>query len=529
MKAHMEIIPVYVVTGFLSSGKTAFLNHLLNLPDWRRVNLQVFQFETGEQDFSCVHTHCRTMSFSKRMLEQQFNEVAAQVTASLQSQTPDEIWVEWNGTAPLSQLRALLQQPELQAKCRLQKILFLASAKTIETLLGRTGTILPEQLAEADLAVLNDASSTEQYRRIRRLLRGVNPWLPVCRITSYDAFYREWFDREERPMDLTFAFAAAGVILYLAARPVFLKYQLPFDAVINAYLGILMQAVPFLLIGVLLSAAVQVFLPPAVVERWLSKSTGVSMLTALAAGFCFPVCDCASVPFFKGLLQKGVPLPAAVTFLLAAPIINPAAILSTYFAFGGNPQMVISRICCGILIALLVGLSFALRTPQEQVLKQNAAMLLTCGVYTNDAQGSRTLQKVRLLLEHASRDFFSVGKFLLIGAFLSAVFQSAGTGALTLLGSQSGLVGSILLMMLTAFCLSLCSSSDAVVARSFSNGLPGSAVLAFLVFGPMLDVKNLLMLSSVCSKRFLVRLSLTVAVLCFCLTFLLGTLKGGIL
>lgn len=522
----MEKISVYVVTGFLSSGKTNFLNHLLNLADWQNTNLLVLQFESGEENFSCIHKHCRTQSFSKKMLEQQFAEIAAKISDCVQNHLTDEIWIEWNGTAPLSQLKDLLLQPQLKEKCHLQKIIFTASVENIESVFGRTGTILLEQLAEADLAIVNGSSSPEQYHHIRRLLRNGNPWLPVCHITSYDDFYQEWFDKEERPLDLTFAFAAAGGVLYLAARPVFQKFQLPFDTVVNSFLGILMQAIPFLLIGVLLSSAVQVFLPQSVVERWLSKSTGTSMIAALAAGFCFPVCDCASVPFFKGLLQKGVPLPAAITFLLAAPIINPTTILSTYFAFGGSLKMVISRVCCGVVIALLIGLSFALHEPQKSILKPYAAQPLLCGFYSNTKQSSRAIEKTKLFLEHARRDFFNVGKFLLIGAFLSAVFQSTGTGIFAAASGKSGLPGSILFMMVMAFCLSLCSSSDAVIARSFSAGFSGSAVLAFLVFGPMLDVKNVLMLSSTCSKHFIIRLTASTAILCFGLTLLLGVTKG---
>ncbi|QNO16814.1 permease [Caproicibacterium amylolyticum] len=525
----MNEISVYVVTGFLGSGKTTFCNHLLNLPDWKKVNLLFLQFESGEEEFSCVHANCRVKCFPKRMLEQQLEEVIRQVAQAIETHPVDEIWVEWNGTAELSQLKALLFQPQIQKKLSLQKIIFLADADSIETTLGRTGQALLKQLAESDLAVMNREKNSAQYRRVRRQLCNVNPWIPVSRIKSYDAFYEEWFEKESKPINLTLAFVLAAIILYFAARPVCIKYQIPFDTVINSFLGIVLQAIPFLLVGVLFSSAVQVFLPQNVVERWFSKSTGTGMLLALAAGFCFPVCDCASVPFFKGLLLKGVPLPAAVTFLLAAPIVNPVVLISTYYAFGGSWQMVLSRLCCGIIIALLVGLSFALHPLKNTALCSGAVQMQFCrSPFSTARQGNEALQKIDLFFQHARSEFFSVGKYLLVGALFSSVFQAAFGGTFTAGRSGNGLAVSILLLMLVAFGLSLCSTSDAVIARSFSTLFPNSAVLAFLVFGPMIDVKNLLMLSSSCSKRFIIRLAVSAAVLCFGMTLLLGCLKGGV-
>ena len=92
----MNEISVYVVTGFLGSGKTTFCNHLLNLPDWKKVNLLFLQFESGEEEFSCVHANCRVKCFPKRMLEQQLEEVIRQVAQAIETHPVDEIWVEWN-------------------------------------------------------------------------------------------------------------------------------------------------------------------------------------------------------------------------------------------------------------------------------------------------------------------------------------------------------------------------------------------------------------------------------------------------
>lgn len=102
------------------------------------------------------------------------------------------------------------------------------------------------------------------------------------------------------------------------------------------FMGVFLQAVPFLLLGVLISSAIQVFIPVGVLERIFPSNPVFAMGMGIGAGFFLPVCDCASIPVFQGLLKKGVPLPAAICFMTAAPIVNPVVLLSTYYAFNGS-------------------------------------------------------------------------------------------------------------------------------------------------------------------------------------------------
>jgi uncharacterized membrane protein YraQ (UPF0718 family) len=144
-----------------------------------------------------------------------------------------------------------------------------------------------------------------------------------------------------------------------------------------------------------------------------------------------------------------------------------------------------------------------------------------------DAESITTLSgKLGLFIRHSQAEFFSVGKYLVIGTFISALFQALGTGIFTSAQSGAGLMISIVIMMVMAFVLSLCSSSDAVIARSFANQFPMGAIMGFLVFGPMLDIKNVMMLSAGFSKRFIGKLLLTTFLVCFAVVFLLSGLGG---
>ena len=137
---------------------------------------------------------------------------------------------------------------------------------------------------------------------------------------------------------------------------------------ILAFLGIILQAFPFLITGVLLSSLIQLFVSKQFIERHFPKNIPLGILFSLMGGFCLPVCDCVSIPVFRSLVKKGIPLTSAVIFMTAAPVINPVVILSTYYAFNGNMRIVAVRILLGIFCSVCIGLSFLIREPKEVLL-----------------------------------------------------------------------------------------------------------------------------------------------------------------
>lgn len=521
-------IPVYVATGFLDAGKTTFLNELLNKPDWQEVKILLIQFETGEEEFRSRYHNHSSIRFRKKSLEQNPEEIVGQIEASIINDEPDEIWIEWNGMVPFSALQSLLLQPTLRRLCKIQSVMHLADGAVVENLLGRTGSALPEQISNCDFVIVRNAQTTG-FRRVRKLLRGINPGVKVCQYAEHKDLYRQLFGRKDRVANRLLLLAAAIIFLHLSAKPALEYFGIPANTIINVFLGIILQAVPFLLIGVLLSSAIQVFIPQQAIERWFPKSTGLGMLAAILGGFLLPVCDCASIPIFRSLVKKGVPLPAAVTFMTATPVINPVVILSTYYAFNGQMSIVLGRVGMGIIAAVITGLIFAFSPPKANVLSGGTLdrLMCSCGCYGGAEEVDSFGGKLSLFLRHSQSEFFSVGKYLVIGTLISSVFQAMGPGWFISAQSGSGLAVSILIMMAMAFVLSLCSSSDAVVARSFASQFPMGAIMGFLVFGPMMDIKNVMMLSSGFSKRFIGRLLLTSLIVCFGVVFLLTGLVGG--
>lgn len=221
-------------------------------------------------------------------------------------------------------------------------------------------------------------------------------------------------------------------------------------------------------------------------------------------------------------------MPAAVTFMLVSPVINPVVILSTWYAFNGNYKIIAARCGLGILCAALCGLTYLFKPPVNYLVEYAMPIQAACGDYSLLEEKGTQLSRFSLMMRHAQNEFFSVGKFLLTGIFASTLFQDMIPRAVAA-GGAAAPWKALLVMMGLAFVLSLCSSSDAVVARSMAGSLPVGAVLGFLVFGPMMDIKNAAMLLSGFKSSFVIRLFATTFLVCFLVigVFMTGG-SGGI-
>ncbi|HML36276.1 MAG TPA: permease [Bacillota bacterium] len=515
-------IPVYVVTGFLDAGKTTLLNRIVNNWESQNVKMLALQFESGEETLKSQYGNCFIMSFTKRELDREMKQIAEQIADFLLKNPVDEIWIEWNGVTPLSQLMALCQHPSLYRLCRFEKMMHIADGSMIQGLLGKTGGALTEQIVNCDFMVLRSVGSDREFYRLKRLINGVNPGGKIYETDQFSEIMDRVYRRRKHPVNGFCIGILIFIGLYVLSMSVFDFTKTPVNTIINIFLGIILQSVPFLLIGVTISSLIQVFVSNDAIERRFPKRLGLGMLVAVLAGFCLPVCDCASIPIFRSLIRKGVPTPVAITFMTATPVINPVVMLSTYYAFNGSLRIVATRMGLGIISAVLIGLYFALRPSRGRVVAGGIDVLMcNCGCYEGVQSVTTLSGKLGLLLRHSQAEFFNVGKYLMIGAFIASFFQTIVTKAFAV-QSSTDFAASLFIMMIMAFLLSLCSSSDAIVARSFASRFPLASIMGFLVFGPMMDIKNVIMLSNGFSKVFIARLFTVVFIVCFLVVFLLA-------
>lgn len=262
----------------------------------------------------------------------------------------------------------------------------------------------------------------------------------------------------------------------------------------SIFISILIEAIPFILIGVILSGIIQMFVSEEMIARIMPKNRFLAVLFGALAGVLFPACECGIIPITRRLLLKGVPLHAGVAFTLTAPIINPIVLFSTYIAFGNRWSVVFYRGGLALAVSLIIGVILSYQFKDNQLLKPDEPG------HHHHHHGT-LLQKLGGTLRHAIDEFFSVGKYLIIGAFIAAAMQTyVKTSTLLAIGQND--VSSSLVMMGLAFVLSLCSEVDAFIASSFSSTFSLGSLIAFLVFGAMVDIKNLLMMLAAFKKRF---------------------------
>lgn len=279
------------------------------------------------------------------------------------------------------------------------------------------------------------------------------------------------------------------------------------------FLSIIIEALPFVLIGSLISGFIDVYITPDMVHRYLPQNKGLRILFGTCIGFIFPSCECGIVPIVHRFLEKKVPTYTAIPFLATAPVINPIVLFATYTAFGNSLRFALFRALGSMIVALVLGIFLGF-FHRGSILKNNCSQT----THRHSHSDSRGWKKVGYGLVHAIDEFFDTGRYLVFSCLFASLVQVyVPTRILTSIGG--GQVAGILLMMLLAFLLSLCSEADAFIGASLLSSFGFAPVLAFMVIGPMIDVKNLLMMRSYFTTRFILQFIalISVVILLYCL------------
>lgn len=334
------------------------------------------------------------------------------------------------------------------------------------------------------------------------------------------------------------------------------------------FLSLLVEAMPFLLLGVVLSSLLLLFIDERKLVDLMPHNPLLGAIVGSCVGFLFPVCECGNIPVARRLLLQGVPAPVAIGFLLAAPTINPIVIISTYVAFRYQPEIVslgipgiatlsipqilALRILFSLGIAIFIGCVFGVQAdlrpllqptitraimPPQKDQEEEKPILLQSGSFLlgqpgkpvrMDAtvlQGTLAAAKpnkplrdqLRLFLDNTVQELRELGAVLIIGSAIAAIIQVAVPREI-ILSLGSGPVTSILAMMLLAAVVSICSTVDSFFALAFASTFTTGSLLAFLVFGPMIDIKAIGLMLSVFKGRAIIYFFGLAAQLTFLLT-----------
>ena len=290
-------------------------------------------------------------------------------------------------------------------------------------------------------------------------------------------------------------------------------------------LAIFIEAMPFLVLGALLSAIIEVFVSTERILRMVPKNIAGGVSLGILAGVALPTCECGVVPIVRRLMNKGVPPYIAIAYMLAAPIVNPVVLASTYIAFRGSMSMVLGRVFLAVLVATILALIARRLGNVARPVKPDKDGETTHHEHhhhDHDHTHQSLPQKILSALVHAGQEFMDMGKFLIIGALFAAAFKVfIPENILSLFGGNLTL--SIAGMMVLAILLSVCSEADAFVAVSFV-GFPPAAQLAFIGIGPMVDLKLIGMYGLAFQRRMVLALVIVPFILIFFTAWLMGTL-----
>jgi len=320
------------------------------------------------------------------------------------------------------------------------------------------------------------------------------------------------------------------------------------------FLSLLVEAMPFLLLGVFFSSVLLFFVDESKLVEKMPKNPLLGALFGSMIGFLFPVCECGNVPVARRLLMQGVPTPVAIGFLLAAPTINPIVIWSTWTAFRDQPEIVVLRVVFSLVIATIIGFIFSFQPDlvpflqpaiarylkfnppaqpktkrggrQSQLQPQtNPPSLLQSGTYIlgSTTGASKRIdnnysevaaisnlnkplpEKLRSLLDNIVQELRELGGVMVLGSAIAAAIQVLAPREL-IIGLGAGPISSILAMLVLAGVVSICSTVDSFFALSFASTFTSGSLLAFLVFGPMIDIKGIGLMLSIFKPKALIYL-----------------------
>ncbi len=311
-------------------------------------------------------------------------------------------------------------------------------------------------------------------------------------------------------LSIGIALVVALVLVDLLA-PAFLPGDVPtrLQDGMTLALSVLIESLPFVALGVGLSILVQVWVPAGWLERWLPRRAWARRMVLSLLGMVVPVCECGNVPFARGLLMRGFTVSETMTFLIAAPIVNPIVIITTHQAFGFSDGILVARLLGGYAVANLIGWLYSRHPSPDALLTDRFRD--ACAIVADEPGGRGRRSLAQFIVE-----LRAVMPALVIGSALAGAVQVlVPRDALLAIGSNPVL--SIVAMMALAMVVAICSNVDAFFALSFASTFTPGSLVAFLVTGPLVDVKMIALLRTTFTTRALAGIVAVVLLFAFAL------------
>lgn len=491
----MMKLPITIISGFLEAGKTSYINYVLRHKDVNQDHrILIISMEQGSTDYLIAKEKQAYVKI------EHFDRVDAMDAAYLENchYLYDEVLLEYNGTWPMASLLKQISSRHVMIKrieCVVDAGTFPLYIKNIDA--------MSEHMRNSDAIIVSNVHEKKQVKEIWQCLRALMCNTNIYVMTPEDVKAVKGLSRivQVRRNGFTVVFIICVLLLIFMMSNSILTLQ-TIATFHRMFFSIVLQATPFLLLGIVCSSILQMYVSDDRFAMYVLKHRIIALPMMIVTGCMLPLCDCAMVPISEKFIQKGIPPSLTMVFFCISSSINPIVILSTYYAFPQQPSYIWIRIVASIVISLIVGLIFHFFKDASTLLKtKNRYLQQGYDVDIQRCIKEGKLGKVNALGLHITNEFLRIMVFVIAGALLSSIIQALHTT------SSIGALGvsfSMIYMLLASMFLSICASSNAFIAKGFTNSLPIAAVFPFMVFGPLLDIKNMLILSSRFKRRFMI-------------------------
>lgn len=526
-------IKIELILGLLESGKTNFINSMLESNEFYNETIVVIQDEFGQTDINYHNDKISKKNINLITIEHNTDDVINEnyIKDIIIKYCPERIFIETNGMKNSSYILKVFNNNVLKKLCIIDDIVSIIDAETFNLYYRNMQDLLVSQIFNSEKIILNNLNkfNKNEITNIISQIKNINETASIMEYSEFedspDYSYLELYDNNKNIFTFkTYIFIFLIIFFFTALSAFSLldfsissQYMTTLNKFYTVFISILIEGIPFILIGSFVSALIQIYVSKEFIIKVFPHNIFLSCIIAAFAGIVFPICDCGTIPVVKGFIRKKVPTAACITFLLSAPIVNPIAIISTMYAFQDMKSVVIYRIFSGIIIAILIGLIMHFFTRDNpNILKTNTDPLsCECSICSDSYEDSKaSIDTLRNIFFHTSDEFFNIGKFMIMGAFISSIFQTIVSFDRNLYFPNDNRT-SLLIMILLAFLLSVCSTSDAFIAKGFLKLFSLNSVMGFLVVGPMLDIKNTLMLFGNFKKTFVLKLIFCIVIISF--------------
>lgn len=503
-------IKIEIVQGFLESGKTSFINSMLKSEELKDEKIVVILSEYGEKEIEVTSDNV------KAVLESEHKEINEEYVLEIISKyNPDRIFIECNGMCDSIEILDVLKNNNLKNIVVVDDVISIFNLNEFEMYHKNMKNLVISKIKISTSIVLNNMEDFEKskIKEFKKKIKSINRSVKLINhISAHDEDYYEDIEKNLKILKMTLGISfvtIAGIIIVALST----MDKNSYNNLLNDFYGfyiifisLLIEGIPFILIGSFFSGIVGALVSKEKLIKILPENKILSCIIASVAGIFLPICDCGTIPIVKSLIKKGVNIGTSVTFMLAAPIVNPICILSTYYAFQGNISVVMCRILFGILIAIICGIiiNHTCKNPDHILYESTDDDYCSCNICIGNISNNENFKsRIFNVINHSTNEFFNVAKYMILGMFICSIFQSILINNVVNPGdNRSGLI----IMMVLGVVLSVCSTSDAFIGKTFLNQFSINSVMGFLVVGPMIDIKNIIVLSSFFKKKFICKL-----------------------